>query len=455
MIALVSWTDDPLSSANNARGVYLQEMQTNANFVREQASIAQLQWTNASAGRKFVRAHVDELTSSLEDPTLLSFYGFTSITDAIGRSWSALPGIHGKPSAGYALLNDIRNVIDAMIAVENPDHAFALVVESSVTRDTPFDLIIQSYDTTTGEDDTDYVPASAVSVWLENINGETIVPIQIGTSGWANGGITVSCTITGGEGNRSILIHCRDVDDFRTGTVSVAVGTASDISYTSLVKMRCRQGAGGHSEEAWIAAWLGAQEGTGTCDDGTAIGFLGCDFYAYGGWGCVQKFFQYSCYGANTYAEFGRTYMNFDISAEKGTVLAARIRLDGASDYFAWDDDVDTNAHLMAVSVYSTVEDLVGATDAAKYQNLLSMAQNGTYQGVRSFASLKTMVDSYGQIWFTIDPDTINEAGDDFLRVVILGWQDRWNQRPTYPGTGDHRRPYARYDGTPVLEVVT
>ncbi len=115
-MAILNWTDDPLSGVCKTRAVYLQEIQHNTNERQVEAGVDKSSWIRASTVDDFFLEHCEELKRALESSALLDYWGFTSIADILGRPWTPYAERireHQK-IAGYQILNDMRKVIDSL-----------------------------------------------------------------------------------------------------------------------------------------------------------------------------------------------------------------------------------------------------------------------------------------------------------------------------------------------------
>jgi len=427
-LALKAWSDDPLTSANDAKGAYIQELQHNTNFVREQASLGLGSWTNASAGRKFVKDHMDEIQGLLEEQPLLDFYEFASITEILGHSWSALPTRNQIPSAGYALMNDMRRVIDAYVEKINDTYEFQLVAPGPVSRGVAFDLIIQSVITETQEPDTAYVPENRVNVWLTDFIDGSIVPTSIDNTGWVDGARTISCTVSGIAGAESVGITVRDDTDFRRGEIIAAVdATATTIQPTAeAYRADTATAIGDASAAFWQSAWDDSRSGTGAA----VVDKLLAD--------AERTWLLHTVDGAPQIDMLVyRIYCSFDVSAVKGTVKAAKFAMDAASNLVWFASGVQTPAAESwqgSISVIHSERALAGVGDVARYQDILALAEGGTGQSQISIAQLLVQDGDQGEIIFNIDADSINNVVGDFYNIAILTLRDLQDDPHSWPG---------------------
>jgi len=237
---LISWTDDPLTSANNAKGVYLQELQHNTNYAREVAAQGLSQWTNAAVGQKFLKAHMDELKASLEDPALLGYYGYDSISDILGRPWSSLPNRGPVDLAGYQLLNDMRTVVNAMTDVTFELGIIWTASEATglVYDEKPFSITITAK--RGGAAVTNYGNACTVGTDQTSESGNTIAG-----GDWVNGVVDITAMeiVFNGTPDEVVLTCTDDLTGRHTGTKTAPTDTATPVtSVACSLYYGCRSG---------------------------------------------------------------------------------------------------------------------------------------------------------------------------------------------------------------------
>jgi len=113
-LELQDWTDDPLTVGAQNYGVYFSEIQHNINVRRQNGGLSIIDgWLDTTPSNKMLLEHYNELKRAIEDPALLFVLGYSSVEDALGRSWSALPFIIPTKQwlAGFLLLNDMRTIL--------------------------------------------------------------------------------------------------------------------------------------------------------------------------------------------------------------------------------------------------------------------------------------------------------------------------------------------------------
>jgi len=267
----VAWTDDPLSGANDTTGAYFKELQNNTNYAQGFASVGLTQWTNASAGQKLQKVHYQEIQNALQDPALLSFYGHGSIESVIGRPLATLPRNvkNNADLAGYALLNDLRAVLDALI----PPITFvfgAIWTESEggsfVYDQTPFAFTVTAY--RSGVVLESYAQACTVESDQPSDSGNTIAAV-----GWVAGVATVSAmeVVFSGTPDAVLLTCTDDASGLDTGNTTAPTNTASPVnSGVCGLYYGCRSGYVDDdvtSQESALAAAIAIYDNTPTYDD--------------------------------------------------------------------------------------------------------------------------------------------------------------------------------------------
>lgn len=77
---------------------------------------------------------------------------------------------------------------------------YLLFAPANVVRETPFNMVIQAVDKSDGDPHLSYQPATPPTITLTSTDGaDVITPLTVPITGWASGGITVACTISGGS----------------------------------------------------------------------------------------------------------------------------------------------------------------------------------------------------------------------------------------------------------------
>ena len=108
---MFTWTDpNPLVKATPMLAIYISELQDGVNSVRN--IIGRTNYSFSDSSGIFLLNHYTELGSTIDE--LITDFGYPSVVDILGRGWAVLPTLWLPNNWGYALLQDFRDVLDAI-----------------------------------------------------------------------------------------------------------------------------------------------------------------------------------------------------------------------------------------------------------------------------------------------------------------------------------------------------
>lgn len=167
--------------------------------------------------------------------------GAYSIINLVGGTWSdsAVEINWGPLEIDPYVVSTIR--FEAEIAIE--DYilygtaesqvgdllGFVLLGPSNITRGVPFTLNIGAIHED-GSSNFTYAPLQPLLLTVELGNGEVITPDEVPITGWVNGTYSIECTISGGTGDKKVIVvGVEDLDTGGIGTTDIGIGYATNI----------------------------------------------------------------------------------------------------------------------------------------------------------------------------------------------------------------------------------
>lgn len=325
-----------------------------------------------------------------------------------------------------------------------PDYGFLVSAPASVSRDTAFDVALQSYDISTGEFDTSYTPAGDVTISGECSDGEDyLLPAYTENTGWSDGKKTVSCTVDGGSDGDTCEITVTDPASGRTGSITVMVSATSLSPETEMPVYSksfedypggVRYG-GTQNASGWQSEWDEAHDPT-TSHDG------------HGGPGATsdsdllirlhhQVSYDFSESEYRPMAAMGRLMLGFDVSSYKGTSHGANLKISANAFFARWggvvtDQWYDSDPE--GVLLYAVSSDPSGEYHE-KFNDMYTLVASGTLCDSVSVSAMRNAYDDSGVLSFHVPAAVVNGLADDTLRLVLI---TKWDRDDTpigsYPG---------------------